>query len=176
MSAGNRDKDQLWDRVRKTVQPLKRRTSFTELGKLLNESSASSSPVEARVPEIVRSYVPEPPQQSNLLTEQLPFLDSTTSKKIAKGKLSIEGKLDLHGMTQDEAHSRLFRFVEGAHLAGKRTVLVITGKGVRGEGILRQAVPRWLALPEFRKRVIGFHEAHSSHGGSGALYLRIRRI
>jgi DNA-nicking Smr family endonuclease len=77
-------------------------------------------------------------------------------------------------MTQAEAHARLFRYLSTAHTLGNRTILVITGKGVRGEGILRQAVPRWLAEPEFRAIASGFSEAHVSHGGSGALYVRVR--
>jgi len=77
-------------------------------------------------------------------------------------------------MTQAEAHSRLFRFLENSYQQSRRTILVITGKGMRGEGILRQAVPRWLSEPEFRKYISGYHEAHVSHGGSGALYVRLR--
>jgi DNA-nicking Smr family endonuclease len=59
-----------------------------------------------------------------------------------------------------------------------RLVLVITGKGGRGageRGVLKRQVPQWLSLPEFRTLVIGFEEAHITHGGEGALYVRVRR-
>ena len=102
------------------------------------------------------------------------LLDASTTRKIARGRTAIDGRIDLHGMTQVEAHSRLLRYLQTAYQLGNRTILVITGKGTRGEGILRQAVPRWLSEPEFRSIASGFHEANISHGGSGALYVRIR--
>ena len=82
--------------------------------------------------------------------------------------------MDLHGRTQAEAHQLLLRVVENGWFAGKRTLLVITGKG-KGEGILRQAVPRWLAEPQFRPYISGISPAHLSHGGTGALYVRLKR-
>ncbi|MEM9278490.1 MAG: Smr/MutS family protein, partial [Pseudomonadota bacterium] len=83
--------------------------------------------------------------------------------------------IDLHGMTQNEAFDRLSRFLQHAYDSGRRTVLVITGKGSRGEGVLKSAVPIWLEEPHFRKITTGYHEASISHGGSGALYIRLRR-
>lgn len=175
MRRGDRDKEQLWEKVRKTVKPLRSTPQPVTFEQMMDETSAPTPARRPDLPRIVRPHLPDEPLVTINRSAKLPVLDEPTAKKIAKGKLSIEGRIDLHGMTQEEAHSRLFRFVEGAHLAGKRTVLVITGKGVRGEGVLKQAVPRWLAEPVFRKRVIGFREAHVSHGGSGALYLRIRK-
>jgi DNA-nicking Smr family endonuclease len=95
---------------------------------------------------------------------------------VARGKHAIDGKLDLHGLTQSEAHGELLRFLRNAHARDARLVLVITGKGRGGErGVLRRQVPQWLALPEFRSLVLGFEDAHVTHGGEGALYLRLRR-
>ena len=85
-------------------------------------------------------------------------------------------------MTQTEAHVALLRFLRRAQSDGARIALVVTGKGRRtaadgggASGVLRRQVPMWLALPEFRPFVVGFEEAHVSHGGQGALYLRLRR-
>ncbi len=98
-------------------------------------------------------------------------------QRVARGKEAIDGRLDLHGLTQAQAHSKLLHFLRSASAREARLVLVITGKG-RGEGergVLRRQVPNWLNLPEFRVFVVGFEEAHVAHGGEGALYVRIRR-
>jgi DNA-nicking Smr family endonuclease len=100
-------------------------------------------------------------------------------QRVARGKEAIDGRLDLHGLTQSEAHATLLRFLRAASNRGARLVLVITGKGARasdGErGVLKRQVPHWLALPEFRAFVVGFEDAHVAHGGEGALYVRVRR-
>jgi DNA-nicking Smr family endonuclease len=98
--------------------------------------------------------------------------------RVARGREAIDGRLDLHGLTQSEAHAALLRFLRMARARDARLVLVITGKGGRGEGergVLKRQVPQWLSLPEFRALLIGFEEAHVAHGGEGALYLRVRR-
>jgi DNA-nicking Smr family endonuclease len=100
-------------------------------------------------------------------------------QRVARGKETIDGRLDLHGLTQSEAHAALLRFLRAASSRGARLVLVITGKGARvGEGergVLKRHVPQWLGLPEFRALVVGFENAHVAHGGEGALYVRVRR-
>jgi DNA-nicking Smr family endonuclease len=98
-------------------------------------------------------------------------------QRVARGKEAIDGRLDLHGLTQSEAHAALLHFLRKASAREARLVLVITGKGrdEGGRGVLRRQVPNWLNLPEFRAFVIGFEEAHMAHGGEGALYVRIRR-
>ena len=62
-----------------------------------------------------------------------------------------------------------------AQRADHRIVLVITGKGDQGRGVLRMNVPRWLSLPAFSQLVNGYRESQSAHGGEGALYVRIRK-
>jgi len=100
-------------------------------------------------------------------------------QRVARGKETIDGRLDLHGLTQSEAHATLLHFLRSASSRAARLVLVITGKGVRGgegeRGVLKRQVPQWLRLPEFRAFVLGFEEAHIAHGGEGALYVRVRR-
>jgi DNA-nicking Smr family endonuclease len=99
--------------------------------------------------------------------------------QLSRGRKDIDARLDLHGMTQTRAHHALFSFLRRAHSGGLTFVLVITGKGRMGaeteRGVLRRQVPQWLSLPEFRPLVVGFEEAHTGHGGEGALYVRIRR-
>lgn len=103
--------------------------------------------------------------------------DRSTESKLKKGRLPIEGRLDLHGMTQDEAWRALSRFIPAAVRQEKRTVLVITGKGRVSEsgGVLRRMVPLWLTETELRRHVIGITAAQPKDGGSGALYVRLRR-
>jgi DNA-nicking Smr family endonuclease len=99
---------------------------------------------------------------------------------LARGRAAVAARIDLHGMTQAEAHGALLRFLHRAQANGAKFVLVITGKGARpgmpeSRGILRRQVPLWLALPEFRGCVLGFDVAAVGHGGEGALYVRLRK-
>lgn len=103
-------------------------------------------------------------------------IDRRTLRKLARGTMRIEGRLDLHGMTQEEAHHALARFIETSVARRRRIVLVITGKGTGGEGrgILRRQVPHWLGGREIARHVVGYREADPVHGGDGALYVRLR--
>jgi DNA-nicking Smr family endonuclease len=138
----------------------------------LAESSPPAPPVKRTVKP--RSTAPSPAEKKSP-----PPLGRRMKQRVARGKDEIDGRLDLHGLTQSEAHAALLRFLRTASLRGARLVLVITGKGARaaeGErGVLKRQVPHWLGLPEFRALVIGFEDAHIAHGGEGALYVRVRR-
>lgn len=96
-------------------------------------------------------------------------------KRLLARKQDIDGRLDLHDMTQPQAHAALDRFLQHAYLQGLRRILVITGKGTAGEGILRRVVPLWLEEPEFSSIVSGIDIAPPSMGGNGALILHLRR-
>jgi DNA-nicking Smr family endonuclease len=116
-------------------------------------------------------------------------LEPKTRRRVARGQLPVDARLDLHGLTQHEAHDALLRFLRRAQASGAAVVIVITGKGgAKGRagdgphwetsaerGILRRMVPLWLRLPELRPYVVGFEEAAPGHGGEGALYVRVRR-
>lgn len=115
-------------------------------------------------------------------------LDRKSSEKLRRGKMEIEGRVDLHGFTRKQAHTRLCSFIHSAHRKGSRCVLVITGKGSSAgkaeddvfmgggrKGVLREEVPRWLMEPDLRKLVLDFRTAQPRHGGEGALYVLLRR-
>ena len=106
-------------------------------------------------------------------------LDRTLKRRLARGTVAIDARIDLHGQTQSEAHSALLAFLRRAQADGVKFALVITGKGARDEwgerGVLKRQVPLWLNLPEFRAYVVGFEDAHIGHGGQGALYVRVRK-
>lgn len=121
-------------------------------------------------------------------SDQIPPLssiDRKEKKRIVQGRRPIDARLDLHGMTQREAHTALFGFLRSCHARGDKHVLVITGKGGRSEdlgytvghekGVLRRVVPKWLSEPEIRSIIVAFEEAHQTLGGSGALHIRLRR-
>ncbi|HEY5209792.1 MAG TPA: Smr/MutS family protein [Stellaceae bacterium] len=105
-----------------------------------------------------------------------PGLDRRSALRLKRGQRAIEARLDLHGMTQIEAHRALAGFITRSHAAGKRALLVITGKGLKeGSGVLRAAVPRWLGEPALRPRVLAVTPAMPKDGGAGALYILLRR-
>lgn len=104
-------------------------------------------------------------------------IEKPVIRKLARGRLPIDGRIDLHGLSQSEAHNLLFGFLARAHERGLRHVLVITGKGAShgSQGVLKRVVPDWLTKPEFRFLISGYEDAARSHGGEGALYIRLRR-
>ncbi len=96
-------------------------------------------------------------------------------KRVRRGKLEIGASLDLHGHTQDTGRAALARFLRAAQKRGDRTVIVITGVGRAGEGVLKRRLPEWLSEPAIRPLVSGFAPAHRAHGGAGAFYVFIKR-
>jgi DNA-nicking Smr family endonuclease len=164
----------LWDGVTKSVRPLRKRPRTAEPASAPAEPRpVSKAPTRAAVSPVV----PAPAQAAKNAPSLAP-LDRKAKQKIARGHDAIDARLDLHGHTQAEAQDALLRFLRRIRARGGRVVLVITGKGGRGahdRGVLKRAVPLWLALPEFRELVIGFDSAAISHGGEGALYVRLRK-
>jgi DNA-nicking Smr family endonuclease len=109
-----------------------------------------------------------------------PAFDRGIEEKLKKGKLPAEARLDLHGMTQEEAHRALQRFIPSAAKAGTRTLLIITGKGKTadgktGGGVLKRMVPLWLQETSLRGYIIALSTAPVKDGGSGALYVRLKK-
>jgi len=111
-------------------------------------------------------------------------MDRKAHGKMKRGKLKPEARIDLHGMTQDRAHSALTGFILRAHREEKRLVLVITGKGRDSDegdimpvrrGVLRHQVPHWLTVPPLAAIVLQVTPAHLRHGGGGAYYVYLRR-
>lgn len=98
-------------------------------------------------------------------------------RRIIGGREDIDAKIDLHGLTQADAHPVLHAFIHRSFSRGFRTVLVITGKGrsAGSEGVLRRMVPLWLNQPELKLMISAWDESSQNHGGQGALYVRLRR-
>ncbi|MEI9930651.1 MAG: Smr/MutS family protein [Rhizomicrobium sp.] len=117
-------------------------------------------------------------------------LDGNTADRLRKGAMEPDRRIDLHGMTEAVAHRALLTFLRGAHRANARLVLVITGKGaraadpyapfdmeleMRARGVLKSMVPRWFREPEFANLIADHRSAHIRHGGTGALYVYLKK-
>ncbi len=102
-------------------------------------------------------------------------LDRRSWLKLRRGLYPVGARLDLHGLTQAEAHDRLAAFLAAAQGRGHRCVLVITGRGARHGGTLKAMAPRWLDEAPNRPRVLAYVPAQAHHGGEGALYVLLRR-
>lgn len=168
----------LWETVAKTAKPLiKPKASEDELPDF--KSLMAEEEKRAVKPKVQPAVEASKPKKglSALSEMQIQSLDKPTRRKIAKGRVDIEARIDLHGLTQGEAHGLLYGFLVSAHARGLRHVMVITGKGrsFGSEGILRQAVPHWFSTPLFRLLVSAYEDAARHHGGHGALYVRLRR-
>jgi DNA-nicking Smr family endonuclease len=170
----------LWSAFVRSIKPLRPGKATPK-----PPSGKRESPNPPRSP--ARHEAPsQPPPQPRPPVKSPPLepLERRLKQRVARGSETIEARIDLHGMTQLQAHEALLAFLRRAQANGKKIALVVTGKGARraahddvGErGVLRRQVPLWLALPEFRSFVVGFDAAHVSHGGEGALYVRLRRL
>lgn len=167
------EEQQAWERVRKSVRPLKGPRSPKVKRELTEHPflDAVKKPAETRparhdTPMIAPRY-----SHDTLMIPQ----DRGAEKKIRRGKIDVSASFDLHGHTQESAWSALPAFILREQARGSRCVIVITGKGRLGEGVLRRNFLRWLELPQTRALVSGYAEAHPRHGGAGAFYVFIRR-
>lgn len=163
----------LWSGFARSIKPLR----------ALREPDAAAARAEKPAPRSVKAVTAQQSAAPAKKPPPLAPLDRRLKQRVARGREPIDARIDLHGMTQSEAHRRLFGFLQRAQADGARFVLVVTGKGqsreagepARERGVLKRQVPLWLALPEFRSFVLGFEDAHVGHGGQGALYVRVRR-
>jgi DNA-nicking Smr family endonuclease len=178
---GLTDEDRiLWHRIARTVKPLP--------GVAVPENPETPEPAVSVPPVPAGTGKPPKPQApfQPFLPPYIPpvskprrdlELDDPTHRKIAREKLAIDARIDLHSMTQADAHGTLLAFLHRTHASGQRHVLVITGKGrlKAGDGVLRRAVPGWFATAPFRGLVSAWATAAHHHGGDGALYVRLRK-
>lgn len=170
------DEVRVWRSIASTVTPLPGRQVPAEDEEVAVPAAA---PEPAAAPPMLPPLRPAAPPVRilpDLSHGTTPGLDKRSAERMKKGEMEIDGRLDLHGMTQDSAHGALVAFVTRAYDSGRRCLLVITGKGNRaGTGVLRSNVPRWLNQSPCRERILGFSHARPQHGGEGALYVLIKR-
>ncbi|NQV85366.1 MAG: Smr/MutS family protein [Rhodospirillales bacterium] len=159
----------LWLQVTGDVEPL---AEFSPTESVTPDPGKPPAPRKKRAPAQAAPTAPRPP--ADLSHGSAPGLERSAQQKMRRGKVVIEARVDLHGMTQAQAHDVLEDFLFDSQISGRRSVLVITGKGVAGEGILRAAVPKW--LNEHRRIVRGFSHAAPKDGGEGALYVLLKKL
>jgi DNA-nicking Smr family endonuclease len=175
----------LWEKVAATAKPLpakKRAAAAKPKIAAPDEPAAPAMPRKAAVPAAPPVSAPAA-KPRDLEAGAAIDLDRRTAERLKRGQLPLDGRIDLHGMTQDDAHAALNRFIAASRAMGRRCVLVITGKGrasgeARGEigGVLKRAVPRWLNEPGLRAQILAFAGAQPKDGGGGALYVLLKRI
>jgi DNA-nicking Smr family endonuclease len=175
------DEARLWQEATRSLQRVK-----------------SKPRVTTSVPPVAKRVEPTRPQEAAAgekrasvgirVAAALDVLDRRQARRIAAGKTDIDGRIDLHGLRQAEAHARLRAFLHDAYARGLKTVLVITGKGVTRDrlehasgaiaeterGVLRRSVPLWLAREDLSQIVLSYAAAGTRHGGAGAFYVRLR--
>ena len=177
------DEKELWREFSKTAEPLSRQSQSTQKAK--PEEKKRVNPVNLKNPDeyfagtvITRSLVKRDPVYPTL------NMDFKLLNKLKQGKIKPEAKLDLHGLNLAQAQPILTKFVLNAHFKGFRLILIITGKGKNSEdhdviprrkGILRTAVPNWLAMEPLSSKILQTTNAHVKHGGGGAFYIYLRK-
>lgn len=156
------EEQKIWSMVAATVHPLPGR-------------SAPKTPRPQTLDAPARIEPKRAEEARQRLREALEGIEPNRRHRIAREREEIGARIDLHGMTQDRARAALEAFVLRAFDDGWRAVLVITGKGVQGDGVLRKRVPDWLGAPHLAHVVAGLSEAARHHGGAGALYVALKR-
>lgn len=157
------DDKAIWQRVTRTVTPKPHRARKIE----------NSTPVihlENKGPFM--RVAPAPLRRS---PEMKDSLEPSADKRVRRGRIQINRRIDLHDMTRDQAQAALFNLVRRAYAQDERCLLVITGKGLRLNGVLRQNLPNWLNAPDIRPLIASYAQAHVKHGGTGAWYVFLKR-
>lgn len=172
-----KDELDLWQRFTADVERLTKEAPPAKTKLQPKKVEEPTSKPKARHPAASqRETYPSKPAPPPAIVPDTPLnTDRRTWERLKRGKITVEKRLDLHGRTQIEAHDALDRFLAMSAASGLRCVLIVTGKGVNGDGVLRQMVPRWLAEPDNREKIITYCTAHPRHGGAGALYVLIKR-
>jgi len=180
-NTSNQDDDwALWQSVAEQSKPLPGKSLKNPINPVKDQPKKPTlKPKSAKLRDMTMALPAALPVLPELSAGMFAGLDKRTAQRLKRGQLKIEARLDLHHMTQAEAHQALIHFATDSVATERRTVIVITGKGLKrtGEvGVLRTMVPRWLNLPPLRAQIVAFCEAAPKDGSSGALYLRLKKF
>lgn len=175
----HKDDENLWDLVTQDVKPL--HPSKKNVSKKEETPKANTSKTTLKKSLKTKDPIP----RTTAIIEKSREIDKNTKDKLIKGKLKIEGRIDLHGMRQEEAYRSLSGFIESSYNSGRRMVLVITGKGAQSvnpehwmedaRGVLKRKFPTWMQQIPFKDIVLQYHHARPRDGGDGAFYVYLRK-
>lgn len=176
-----KDEDELWASVAKTVTPLEKRTRLSTSPARKSAQKNVGRPAKNKTATPKQLSAAQPQQQrADLLPADLNSIgyggiSRSNARMIKTGQARPTARVDLHGLTRDQAKSRLEKFITTAMAERHRVVLVITGKGVAGQGVIRRNLPYWLTSPPLAAMVIAYCEAQPKDGGGGAYYVNLRQ-
>lgn len=190
------DEARLWQHATRSLAPVKAKPRIAAGSAAVAEGASPpraveppAPPAEVRKAQAAKSKPAAPAKAKPGPPAPLADFDRRKARQIASGKIEVDARIDLHGLTQRDAHAALRGFLFAAHAKGHKTVLVITGKGGTGEpadglgallgerqrGVIKRNVPHWLEEPDLRAIVLSHTQAGVRHGGTGALYVRLRK-
>ena len=179
------DNDDLWNIVTKTIIP-KKSDKISPVNFLIEDANKkiNKSEIKKKNKKVYSQNSLQPALQTLKVVKNIPSdlryeeaigIDGTSTKKLRAGKFNVEAKLDLHGMSQHNAFLSLQTFIKKSFFYQYRTILIITGKGKEGTGVLRNKLPQWLKSDFCSPFILAFGQAKEKDGGSGAFYIRLRR-
>jgi DNA-nicking Smr family endonuclease len=168
------EESRAWARVARTIKPIGPARDGLEDFERALEAGEPVSPTRPRSSS-ASSLLAASGQGEKPVRRTARAADRKGEKRVKRGRLELAGRIDLHGHTQASADALLRNFLARSRADGARCVLVITGKGRGGEGVLRRNFLDWVQGPEASQFVSGYSEAHARHGGAGAFYLFLRR-
>lgn len=183
----------LWSEVTRSVSPLKRATQTQSVDpepqskpeKPQKQPKSTNKPPTWSPSATPFNHQPQRFGTGNTSSRTMPgrVIEPRMRRRLMRGQLPIDATIDLHGLRQSEAHAALSRFITARYARGDRTILVITGKGLKKTGygsieqtgVLRTMLPIWLTEPALSPMVAGWETSAQAHGGEGAYYVRLKR-
>ncbi len=153
----NDEDRKIWQQVARTVRPL------------------SAPKPQTKLKTNLQAHIHLPPAPTPIIHKRAGDIQTRADRKVRRGQIQIERTIDLHDLTAAAAFATLKRRLLLAHECSHRTVLIITGKGQNLKGILRQSLPTWLNDPSIRQIISSTAQAHIKHGGTGAMYVFLKR-
>ncbi len=176
------DETALWEQVTKSVTelPSRRNTVFlkeearTVADPAATAEKAAKKPVAKQTPKAPPAKPPAP-RPADLRLGERSGIDRSNARRLQRGQMALEDRLDLHGLSKEQAQRQLIAFISRAVQQNLRHVLVITGKGRDGQGVLRHEVPLWLKDAPLAGYINAISQAQPQDGGAGALYIRLKR-
>jgi len=166
------DDNELWRQATSGLKPLKNNKPRRVA------ADAQKRRIEIKTTSVAPAQLPAITQKTHyklLETGDMSRVDGSIAKKLSEGSYPIDATLDLHGRTQDEAFETLRYYITTAYSMGKRCILVITGKGLNGQGVIREQLPKWLNNGGLQGYILAITHAKPAHGGSGAFYVLLKK-